>query len=161
MIWVMAISLFALVMFGVNLSGYSSAVSAAKKYQDNGEYAKAYAELLGFEIKEKDTMLYNQAATLAAVDSEIDAFEAFVWAEKHQEALDSLVCAAGRCEVNADNALMYECEGQMEILKAEVSNKLFEHYGMTYEEAIELYDMDRDDYSVALVQKLRSLGLVE
>ena len=32
---------------------------------------------------------------------------------------------------------------------------------MSYEEAIELYELDRDDYSLALVKKLRSLGLVE
>ena len=43
-------------------------------------------------------------------------------------------------------------------------NKLVElrkNKGMTYEEAIELYELDRDDYSLALVKKLRSLGLVE
>ena len=106
--------------------------------------------------------MYNQVATLAAVDSELNAFEAFLWAEKHQEALDSLVCAAGRCIVNADNAQMYECEGQMQILQAEITNKLFTNYGMTFEEAVELYELgDRDDYTIALVKKLRSLGLVE
>ena len=50
----------------------------------------------------------------------------------------------------------------MQILKAEVTNKLFANYGMTYEEAIEIYDIgDRDDYTLVLVQKLRSLGLVD
>ena len=149
-------------MLSVNIFGYSSAVSDAKKYMDEGEYVAAYSELVGMTIKEKDLMLYNQAATLAAVESELNAFDAFHYGEKHQEALDSLVCAAGRCEVNADNAEVYECNGQMQILQAEVTNKLYECYGMTYEEAIEIYQSrSRDTYSVLIVEKLRSLGLVE
>ncbi len=161
-IWLMAVSLLALVMLGVNLISYSSPLSAAKEYFDKEEYANAYTELLGLEIKEKDTLFYNQAATLAAVDSELNAFEAFALMERHEQALDSLVCAAGRCKVNADNAEMYECQGQMQILQAEITNKLYEYYGMSFEEAMEIYESkSREEYTIALTKKLRSLGLVE
>ncbi len=162
MIWVMAISLVALVMMGVNISGYSASVSNAKSYYNNGDYSEAYGELLGLEIKEADMMLYNQVATLAAVDSEIKNYEIFSSYERHVDALDSLICAAGRCEVNADNAEVYECVGQMQILKAKVTNLLHNNYGITYEEAIEMYNIkDRDDYTIALYEKLKELGLSE
>ena len=56
--------------------------------------------------------------------------------EDYTKALDSLVCAAGRCELNEDNADIYGCIGQMDILKKAVSNEL-NAYGMTYEQALE------------------------
>ena len=162
MIWLMVGSLCVLVMLGVNLSGYAVSISNAKSLLNNAEYAAAFAELDGVEIKEKDMMLYNQVATLAPVDSELNAYYAFASYERHEEALDSLICAAGRVEINEDGAEVYECLGQMEILKKEVSNELEQKYDMTYEEALEIYHLkDRDEYTIALYEKLEELGLIK
>lgn len=160
MIWIMVASLLALVFLGTNLISYSSAIASAKNYHNNGEYVEAYKELVGLTIKTADLELYDQVATLATVDSELKAFESFYANERYEEALDSLICAAGRCEVNADNAVVYGCQGQMQILQAEVTNKLRDCYSMTYEEAIEIYNAkDRELYTIALKQKLKELGL--
>lgn len=159
MIWLMVFSLIGLVYLGTNLIGYSSCVADAKTYYNTGNYAEAYQELLGLTIKEKDMALYNQVATLATVDSELNAYKVFLENERQAEALDSLVCAAGRCELNEDSAEVYECIGQMEILRKEVTNQL-NNYGMTYEQALEMYHIkDREDYTIALYTKLKELGL--
>ncbi len=159
LIWVMVISLFALVFLGTNLIGYSAQISEAKSYYNTGNYAEAYQELLGLTVKEKDMALYNQVATLATVDSEINAYKVFLQNEDHDKAFDSLICAAGRCELNEDSADVYECLGQMEILKKEVTSEL-RNYDMTYEEALEMYHIkDREEYTIALYTKLKELGL--
>jgi len=160
MIWVMAASLFALVMLGTNLVNYSSAVSKAKSYHNNGQYAEAYKELVGLKIKDGDLELYYQIVVLATVDSELNAYELFLENDKPVEALDSLICAAGRCELNASDAIAYMCETQMQILKKEVSNELNQKYGMTYEEALEMYRIKgRDNYTLAVHAKIKELGL--
>ena len=162
LIWVMAISLFVLIYIAPGLVSYSFAVSNAKSLSDNGEYAEAYKELFGITIKEKDMELYNQVATLAPADSELHAYEVFLKNNWQLEALDSLICAAGRCELNEDNADLYACAGQMQVLKSEITNKLRDKYGMTYEDALELYHAkNRDMYTVALHGKLKELGLEE
>lgn len=159
LIWIMVISLFAFIFIVTNLTGYSTAVSEAKSLYNTGNYAEAYTKLAGITLKEKDMEIYNQVATLATADSELNAYEVFVEYEKYVEALDSLICAAGRCELNEDSADVYGCLGQMEILKKKVDNELSK-YDMTYEQALEMYHMkDREDYTIALYTKLKELGL--
>ncbi|MBQ8518340.1 MAG: hypothetical protein IJ455_01885 [Agathobacter sp.] len=160
MIWLMAASLVALVILGVNLLKYNTPIANAKNLQNQGHYAEAFAELSGLEIKEKDMELYNRLAVLSTVDSELDAYAAFEKAEIKDKAFDSLICAAGRCYINEDNADVYGCLGQLETLKRTVSNELEQKYNMTYEEAIEMYTIrDRDDYTIALYKKLTELGI--
>jgi len=161
MIWIMAASLVALVILGVNLMKYNTPISEAKNLQNQGHYAEAFAKLSGLEIKERDMELYNRLAVLSTVDSELKSYSAFTKAEKADWAFDSLICAAGRCYINEENADVYGCLGQLETLKRTVSNELEQKYGMTYEEAIEMYTIrDRDDYTIALYKKLTELGIV-
>ena len=160
MIWVMVGSLVALVLLGVNVIRYNTPLANAKSLQNQGHYAEAFNELVGLEIKEKDAELYNQLAVLATVDSEINAYEVFTKAGKVDKAFDSLICAAGRCYINEEDADIFGCLGQLEILKTSVSNELEEKYGMTYEEALEMYKIrHRDDYTIALYKKLTELGI--
>lgn len=160
MIWVMVGSLMALVLLGVDMISYNNSISSAKSLQNKGHYAEAFTELNGLEIKEKDMEVYYQLAILATVDSEFNAYEVFAKAEVEDKAFDSLICAAGRCYANKEDAERYGCLGQLEILKKTVSNELEGKYHMTYEEAIELYTMRfRDDYTVALYKKLTELGI--
>ena len=160
MIWVMVGSLMALVLLGVDVISYNSSLSNAKSLQNNGHYAEAFTELNGLEIKEKDMKVYHQLAILATVDSELNAYEVFAKAEVEDKAFDSLICAAGRCYANKEDAERYGCLGQLEILKTTVSNELEGKYNMKYEEAVELYTIRfRDDYTVALYKKLTELGI--
>ena len=104
--------------------------------------------------------MFSQLAVLSTVDSEINAYEIFTKAEVEDKAFDSLICAAGRCYINEENADVYGCLGQLEVLKKSVSNELEQKYNTTYEEAIKMYTIrDRDDYTIALYKKLTELGI--
>ena len=160
MIWLMVASLVALVLLGVNILKYNAPLANAKSLQNQGHYAEAFSELNGLDIKEKDMEFYNQLAVLSTVDSELNAYEKFSKAEKEDWAFDSLICAAGRCYINEDNADVFGCAGLLGDLKTEVSNELEKNYNMTYDEAIEMYTIrDRDDYTIALYKKLTELGI--
>ena len=160
MIWLMVASMVALVLLGINIIGYNSAVANAKSLKTSGHYAEAFAAINGLDIKEKERELYGQLAILSTVDSELNAYAVFEKNDMPDKALDSLICAAGRCKLNEPEADVYECLGQLEILKKNVSNELEQKYGMSYEEALKMYSIrDRDDYTIALYKKLTELGI--
>ena len=125
-------------------------------------YTQAYSSLSGLKLKDGDEMLYNKLSVLAAVANKYDAYKSFSDSGYVTMAADSLICAAGRCAVNEDNAKEYGCELQLEQLKNIISDTLSSQYGLSYDDAIALYNIDdRDDYTLALTQKLNELGIKE
>ena len=163
LVLLMAASLFVLIFFGSEMLGYYFAVSEAKDLYKHGQYAEAANKLSGLEIKEDDAKIYGKIVTLAAVDSELSAYRTFWKNDNKPEALDSLISAAGRCEVNAENAVSFSCEGQLDTMKTKISDELEENFGISYEEAIALYELtyrDRDKYTITLGIIIEELGLV-
>lgn len=163
LVCLLAVSIFILVFFGTELVSYSSAISKANNLYKMGQYAEAAEQLSGLKIKEDDTMFYGKIATLAAVDSQLSSYRVFLKNDRKAEALDSIICAAGRCEVNDDNTLLFDCAGEMEVLKNAIIVELKAQYDMTYEEAVELYQLterDRDEYTIALDKIMKNLGII-
>ena len=124
------------------------------------KYTEAYKELAGMKIKEADVPLYNKLAVLAAVSSQYDSYVTFKKAGYEVQALDNLICAAGRSVANIDAAKESGCEDQLNALYLHVENVLQKEYEMTMEEALEIYnERDREDYTIALQEKILELGL--
>uniref|UniRef100_UPI0040575191 hypothetical protein n=1 Tax=Agathobacter sp. TaxID=2021311 RepID=UPI0040575191 len=161
LIWLMAVSVVALILVLTNLSSYSMNMKDAESLFDEGDYSEAYNKLNGLTIKEKDLMFYNRLMTLAPIDSEWDAYLVFAENDMQEEALDSLLCAAGRCEVNRESAVMCEAEAYINLFIEKISNELSEVYGITYNEALEIYDsFDREEYSVYMKRLLEERGII-
>lgn len=174
-IWVFVMSIVVFVLICTFLLGNNSKVTDAQNtynqaIADLGQnkadsielYTKAYSRLSGLKLSGDDEKLYNKLSVLAAVSGKYDAYKSFSDSGYVTMAADSLVCAAGRCAVNADNAKEYGCELQLEQLKNIISDTLSSQYGLSYDDAIALYNIDdRDDYTLALTQKLNELGIKE
>ena len=76
------------------------------------------------------------------------------------QAVDSLICAYGRCQVNEKYAKEYDCEKELEKLRGKIVETLLAEYNITGEEAQALYDnKKRDTYTIELRKKLKELGL--
>ena len=156
----MAVSLFAFVMIVTNLLGYQANLSQAKEKYEQGSYVEAYSKLQGLSIKESDEKLYHQLATLAAVSEKYQAYLVFDNYGSKIDALDALVCAYGRYDLNQKNAKEYGCEDQLEKIGGKIIKALLKDYDMTGDEALDIYQTrKRDDYTVKLHQKLKELGL--
>lgn len=157
---VMVASLFGLVLLVTSLLGYQAKISAAKADYDKEAYVEAYRNLQGLEIKSKDEEFYNKLATLAAVSEKYQSYLVFDNYGSKDLALDSLVCAYGRYDLNKQYAEEYGCEGELENIGGKILKALLKEYDMTGEEALELYKLkNRDDYTVQLRKKLQELGL--
>ncbi|WP_443598281.1 hypothetical protein [Agathobacter sp.] len=174
-IWVFVMSIVVFVLICTFLLGNNSKVTDAQNtynqaIADLGQnkadsielYTKAYSRLSGLKLSGDDKKLYNKLSVLATVSGKYDAYKSFSDSGYVTMAADSLVCAAGRCALNADNAKEYGCETQLEQLKNIISDTLSSQYGLSYDDAIALYNIDdRDDYTLALTQKLNELGIKE
>ncbi len=174
-IWVFVMSMVVFVLICTFLLGNNSKVTDAQNtynqaIADLGQnkadsielYTKAYSRLSGLKLSGDDKQLYNKLSVLASVSGKYDAYKSFSDSGYVTMAADSLVCAAGRCDVNAENAKKYGCELQLEQLKNIISDTLSSQYGLSYDDAIALYNIDdRDDYTLALTQKLNELGIKE
>lgn len=173
LICLFVISLAALVLICTSLLGNTSRIAdawsnynnAVSKVSSSGAvgislYEDAYANLSGLSLEGEDEALYNKLTVLAAVSKKYSAYESFKVNGYESMAIDSLVCAAGRCEINAENAAAYNCESELEALKNVISDTLTSTYGMSYDEAIEIYSIDnRDKYTLTLKEELEELGL--
>ena len=174
-IWLFVMSIVVFVLICTFLLGNNSKVIDAQNtynqaIADIGQnkadsielYTKAYSRLSGLKLSGEDKQLYNKLSVLASVSGKYDAYKSFSDSGYVTMAADSLVCAAGRCAVNEDNAKEYGCEQQLEQLKTIISDTLSSQYGLSYDDAIALYNIDdRDDYTLALTQKLNELGIKE
>ena len=153
MIFVMAASLTALVLLGTNLLTKGNSVATATRYyniamasvaseapdpDDIHLYSEAYDYLKGIKLNEEDTAMYNKLSVLASVSGKYDSYEVFHKNELETEALDALVCAAGRCELNVENATEFGCESELEALRIHIEQILSDEYDMSYDEAIEI-----------------------
>lgn len=156
----MVASLFGLILLGSNLLSYQSGIDEAKTLYANGSYADAYAALSGLKIKEKDQKLYNQLSVLAPTSAEYNSYLVFANAGSRVQALDALICAYGRYEMNRDSAKEFECLGEYEILGSKVIRSLLQDFEMTGNEALEIYGArSRKEYTLRLKEKCESLGL--
>jgi hypothetical protein len=160
MIVIMVASLAVLVMLGTNLLNYSSVVTQAKAAYTAQNYTESFKLLQGESIQKKDQELYNKLSTLAAVSSEYDSFLVFRNAGQEDVALDSLICSAGRYNLNLESAAEYGCQDELNALGDKIASALTEGYGISMDEAIGMYNQrNRTEYTILLQRKLRELGL--
>lgn len=160
MIWLLAFSVFALVMIGNHLLIQGNAIRTAQESFDSGDYVGSYEALAGVKLGESDQELYERAQTLAGVQEELDAYYPLMEVRKFDLALDCLVRTIGRADLHMPEAEEWGVTTQMNALVTEAAQQLKDQFNVTEEQARELYAIDsRDEYSLALDQVLQELGL--
>ena len=159
-IWVLALSVFAFVMIGNTLLTKSNTARAAQQSFDSGDYVGSYEAFAGAKVSAGEEELYEQAKTLAGVQAELNAYYPMMEVRKFDLALDCLVRTIGRADLHMADAEEWGVTTQMNAIVAEASQQLQDQFNVTVEQARELYAIDdRDDYSLALDEILKGLGL--
>lgn len=160
MIWVLALSVFAFVFIGNNLLSKTNALLAAERHFDQGDYVSSYEELAGMKIGASEAQQYERAKVLAGVQTELKAYYSMMEVRKFDLALDCLVRALGRSDLHMAEAEEWGVTTQMNGLISEITMQLTDQFNVTADQARELYAIeDRDDYSVAIDEVLKGLGL--
>lgn len=160
MIWLLALSIFALVFLGNNMLMKNNALRASEQRFDRGDYVGSYEEFAGIKIGESETQMYERAKVLAGVQTELNAYYSMMEVRKLDLALDCLVRALGRSDLHMAGAEEWGVTTQMNSLVSEITMQLMDQFNVTADQARELYAIEeRDDYSLALDEILKGLGL--
>ncbi|MDD6615057.1 MAG: hypothetical protein PUF13_02985 [Lachnospiraceae bacterium] len=160
MIWLLALSIFALVFLGNNMLMKKNALRASEQRFDRGDYVGSYEEFAGIKIGESETQMYERAKVLAGVQTELNAYYSMMEVRKLDLALDCLVRALGRSDLHMAGAEEWGVTTQMNSLVSEITMQLMDQFNVTADQARELYAIEeRDDYSLALDEILKGLGL--
>ena len=160
LIFLLVFSVLILVLLTIKGTGRSGYIEEAKQAMDNGEYVEAYQELSGLELKESEQKLLEKAETMALVQEQYDAYLTLMGADKYSLALDALVRGIGRYDKNVEKAKEFGLEKEMTNIKDQITEALDNQFGMTEEEARELYKIQkREDYSIQIERKINEMNI--
>ena len=104
MMWILALSLLALVFLGTSLVGYSLPVKESREAFESGDYVTAYRKLQGMKVRKNDKELLKASSTLAGIQTELDAYTALMEQKQYEMALDCLVRGFNRCNLHSADA---------------------------------------------------------
>lgn len=160
LIWIVALSVLALVLLCGSLLNKGNARKEAQRCFDRGDYVASYEQMEGTKLAVEGDELYEQAKALASVQTELDSYYSMMEVRKFDLALDCLVRALGRSDLNMAKAEEWSVTIQMNALVTEIEKQLQDQFDVTPERARELYEIShRDEYSLEIDEILKQLGL--
>lgn len=149
---VLGIAFLAFVILGTQSFSYASAMKDAKEYYDNKKYTKAYEELLGIDVKEKDREFYDKVITIMKVNRQIDSYSTYKSLKRFPEALDALLKGLQRYDSNYEAALDLEIEEDMDGCKETILDSLSDEFDLTEEDAYAIVNSEnQDEYNEQVV----------
>lgn len=139
-----------LVTLGQQMMGYKLSLSDSRSAYNKGDYLAAYDELMGLELKEEDSDLFRKARLLGDLQKRQEEYQTFMQTEMYEFALDSLVTGVVRYEENKDEASELGIETEYQTMGEELVRLLQDQFGVSMDDAVDLYKCNREDYSIRL-----------
>lgn len=125
---------------------YNNAVSKAKVYFQNGNYAKAYDELSGMTLDEADMPLFDQVYTIMILEKQCNSYENFIKIKDNTNALNSLIKGIAKYQKFLPKAEKLGVGIQFEAAKERIVGLLKDNYGISYEKACEYVTLSEKDF---------------
>lgn len=125
---------------GNNFFSYNRNIKSASSNFEDGKYSKAYEDISGLKLKEKDEELYEQIFVMATLTQGLDAYENYRNAGDLWNALNSLICAVGRKNSNEDLIRLYGLENEASAIYGRILS-ILDKYGIDEEKALKLYSI--------------------
>lgn len=156
---VLAVSIVALITLAQHMMGYKLSLSDARTAYNAGDYFTSYEDLMGMDLKEADEDLFKKARLLGDLQKRDQEYQVFVKRQKYELALDSLVIGVARYEENLDEAKELGIEDEYTKLGDALAELLQDQYGVSSEDAVAMYQLNREDYSLRIDEIIASLHL--
>lgn len=149
----MVIFIFSLFLGGVGFFylstvdfNYRLAIEHAANYFASQKYHKAYDEIKGVEVKEKDKELKERIYTVMYVERLYEGYENNIELGRQKKALDSLLRGVDKYYEYYDEAKELDIVSDIDFSFAQIQNALQQNYGISVERALEINDMNDYDY---------------
>ena len=153
MIFLFGAALAALIIILSNVLSYSPYLSNARKYFDNRQYEKAYDQLLGIEIKEKDWNFYSQVLLMNQLQVKVTSSENHLLNKERELAVNDLVQAVLFYNDNLEKAEELGLIKEFQVVYADIEANLSEAFGISVEDAEELGAIiDAEEYQERIAE---------
>lgn len=129
-----------------NNFNYSQAIERATNYFANQKYRKAYDEIVGVEVKEKDEDLKDRIYTVMYVERLYESYFNNVELGRPEKALDSLLRGVDKYYEHFEEAKELGITSDLDYSFNQIKTVLNEQYGITVEQAIEINQLPNYDY---------------
>lgn len=125
---------------------YKQAVEKATDYFASQKYHKAYDEIKGVDIKEKDRELKDRIYTVMYVERLYEAYETNLTMGREEKALDSLLRGVEKYYAHYEEAQDLGIVSDIDFSFAQIQNALLARYGISVEQAVALNRLENWEY---------------
>lgn len=125
---------------------YSLAIEKATNYFANQKYRKAYDEIVGVEVKEKDEDLKDRIYTVMYVERLYESYLNNVELGRQEKALDSLLRGVSKYYEHYEEAQELGITSDLDYSFNQITTVLKDQYGITVEQAVEINQLEDYEY---------------
>lgn len=144
----------AFIILGTNTFSYAHSINSANSYFNKQKYDKAYNQLVGTDLTNKDKELYHKVATVMRVNKQLRSYEIYFSIEKYPEALDSLLKGLERYDNSIEEARNIGVSKDLKEIRIKIIRNLKESFDITEKEAYTIINSEsRSEYISKVVDK--------
>lgn len=129
-----------------NNFNYTQAIQKATNYFESQKYHKAYDEIKGVDVKEKDQDLKDRIYTVMYVERLYESYENNAKLGFYEKSLDSLLRGVSKYYEHYDEAVELGIVSDIDYSFSKIQNELMDKYGITVDRAKEINKLDNDEY---------------
>ncbi|MGN0437691.1 MAG: hypothetical protein ACI4F4_04150 [Lachnospiraceae bacterium] len=153
----MVIFVFSLFLGGTFISylaannfNYTLAIQKATDYFESQKYHKAYDEIKGVDVKEKDQDLKDRIYTVMYVERLFESYENNIELGFYDKALDSLLRGVDKYYEHYDEAVELGIVSDIDYSFSQIKDTLMNQFGISVEQAVDINQLDDDEYVLTI-----------
>ncbi len=150
LIFIMCISILALVLIFVLLIPPLFEVQSAKKAFEKKEYYQAYEGLIGKKLSEEEEKMFMKSRIVLKFQHKVEAYQHYVGMNMPVEALDSLIEGYMQYDDLAADIDHYEAAPEADAVKEQILTILQNQYHLDEAEIRRIYAQDDYNYTLEL-----------
>lgn len=140
----------ALFYLATNNFNYTQAIQKATNYFENRKYHKAYDEIRGVEVKEKDQDLKDRIYTVMYVERLYESYNNNIKLGFYDKALDSLLRGVDKYYEHYDEAVELGIVDDIDYSFGRIQDSLLSGFGISLEKALEINKLENDEYVLTI-----------
>lgn len=138
------------VVFGTQQFNYHMVVTRATTYFEMQKYKKAYDQIVGVEVKDRDQQIKDKIYCVMYVQQQIDSYHNFLKLQMYENGLDSLIKGLRKYDKHYEEAKELGIEKDLDYLRETILSELTVEYHLSEAQVNEWMQLDQASYTVQL-----------
>ena len=138
------------VVFGTQQFNYHMVVTRATTYFEMQKYKKAYDQIVGVEVKDRDQQIKDKIYCVMYVQQQIDSYHNFLKLQMYEDGLDSLIKGLRKYDKHYEEAKELGIEKDLDYLRETILSELTVEYHLSEAQVNEWMQLDQASYTAQL-----------